>query len=288
MPEQLSTSALAKLREVEPKALFADLRYAGYIVRHNDSWVLTERGESFGGSYVTHKKFGTFIVWPNNLLVDTVGSSGQTLTATQLGKAFSLSAKKINLLLNELGWINRGDDGWQVTPTGLKVGGEQREDKQSKSLFVVWHDTLTQNKRLRQTVVEFQGQDAESHSTDVSFSNFRQKFEAKHRSLDGHYVRSKGELIIDNWLYMAGVVHAYDRPLPIQAETISDFYLPSGKVYLQYWGTDEGEVDPTKRQQISQIYQENGFHLIELFPDNIDNLDNVLPPLLKQYGIKAY
>lgn len=95
--------------------------------------MLTERGESFGGEYVEHKKFGIFIVWPENLLIDLDSFSGKTLTATQLGNAFQLSAKKINLLLNELGWITKEEDGWHVTSTGLKAGGEQREDKATKT-----------------------------------------------------------------------------------------------------------------------------------------------------------
>ncbi|MGF1754101.1 phage antirepressor KilAC domain-containing protein [Vibrio makurazakiensis] len=289
MSDKLSTSALAKNREIEPKQLFNELKHAGYIVRAKDKWVLTERGEKFGGEYVNHTKFGSFIVWPENLLIDALSTSGKSLTATQIAATFKLSAKKINLLLNELGWIYRDDQGWHITEIGVKAGGEQREDKHSQSQFVVWHDTIVHNKHLKQSVIEFLGKDAENHSTDVSLSSFRQKFEAKYRTLDGHYVRSKGELIIDNWLYMAGVVHAYERPLPIENEIMSDFYLPSGKVYIQYWGTDHhGTVAEEKRLETVDVYQTHGFNLIEVFPEDIVDLDRVLPPLLRQHGIKAY
>jgi len=288
MKEKISTSALAKLRDRDAKELFSELKKAGYIVRAQDRWVLTEIGEKFGGEYVEHSKFGTFIVWPENLLIDLAATTGKTLTATQLGESFKLSAKKINLLLSELGWIKREDQHWLITDSGLRVGGEQKEDKASQNQFVVWHDTLTKNKRLKQSVVEFLGQDAETHSTDVSISSFRQKFEAKHRTLDGHYVRSKGELIIDNWLYMAGVVHAYERQLPIEEDVISDFYLPSGKVYLQYWGSDNGATDEKEKQKKLAIYQKHDFNLIEISPEDIPNLDSVLPGLLRPYGIKAY
>jgi len=33
----------------------------------------------------------------------------------------------------------------------------------------------------------------------------------KYRTEDGHWVRSKAELIIDNWLYRGRIVHAYER-----------------------------------------------------------------------------
>jgi hypothetical protein len=59
-------------------------------------------------------------------------------------------------------------------------------------------------------------------------NNFREKFEAKHRTQDGHYVRSKAEMIIDNLLYQYGLVHAYERKLPIEEDVYSDFYIPPG------------------------------------------------------------
>ncbi len=288
MSDKISTTALAKLRSIEPKQLFAELKTAGYINQAEESWVLTELGAKFGGEYVEHAKFGKFIVWPENLLIDSSATSGKTLSATQIGERFDLNARKINQLLQELGWINRSKNGWQVSNSGLTVCGYQREDKESGQQFVVWHDSIVRNKRLKQSVLEFSGHDAEVHATDKSLSSFRQKFEAKHRTLDGHYVRSKGELIIDNWLYMNGIVHAYDRQLPIEQDVLSDFYLPQGKVYLQFWGRDNGTISDKQREQIRSIYQAHQFELIEVFPEEIDQLDNVLPSKLREYGIKAY
>lgn len=288
MADKLSTTALAKQRGLDAKALFNQLKLAGYINRDDESWVLTELGKKFGGDYATHPKFGQFIVWPTNLLIDSDATSGKTLTATELGERFSLAAKKINQLLQELGWIQKTEQGWQVSQTGLSVGGYQREDKQSGLKFVVWHDSIARNKRLRQTVVEFSGQDAHAHATDKSLSSFRQKFEAKHRTLDGHYVRSKGELLIDNWLYMNGVVHAYDRPLPIEQDVLSDFYLPTGNVYIQYWGSDSGAMPDDQRETLRALYAQHGFELIEIHPEEVETLDECLPAKLRAYGIKAY
>ncbi|MGD8171715.1 glycerol kinase [Vibrio sp. TRT 21S02] len=288
MADKLSTTALAKLRDIEAKQLFTDLKTAGYINRDAEHWVLTELGVKFGGEYASHAKFGQFIVWPTNLLIDMEATSGKTLSATQIGERFQLAAKKVNQLLSELGWIIKVEQGWEVTKAGLKVGAYQREDKASNNQFVVWHDSIVRNKRLKQSVIEFLGQDSEAHATDKSLSSFRQKFEAKHRTLDGHYVRSTGELIIDNWLYMNGVAHAYDRQLPIEQDVLSDFYLPTGKVYLQYWGDDHGPSDPKTIADLKSIYQEHQFALIEIYPEEIAHLDEVLPAKLREYGIKAY
>ncbi|MET2853006.1 glycerol kinase [Vibrio owensii] len=288
MSEKISTSALAKMRQIEAKLLFADLKRAGYIVRQDEKWILTEEGAKFGGEYVDHPKFGQFIVWPTNLHIELAATSGKTYSATQLGEKLKLNAKRINQLLSELGWISKSEEGWSLTEAGIRAGGQQRTDKESQNTFVVWHDVVLRNKRLKQSVIEFLGQDAESHSTDKSFSSFRQKFEAKHRTLDGHYVRSKGELLIDNWLYLAGVVHAYERQLPIDQDVTSDFYLPGGKVYLQFWGSDSGEMLEAEREKIRAVYEQHSFNLIEVEPSELDQLDEVLPKRLRQFGIQAY
>ncbi|MCG7489242.1 glycerol kinase [Vibrio sp. Of14-4] len=286
MADKISTTALAKLRKTEVKKLFDTLKTAGYVNRDNNSWILTDIGKKFGGEYAQHPKYGQFIVWPESLLIDSDSSSGKPLSVTQLGQRFSLNAKKINQLLQELGWLQKIPDGWQVTNNGLKAGGYQKIDKQTGNQYALWHDSIAHNKRLKQSVSEFSGQQAEKHTTDKSLSNFRQKFEAKYRTLDGHYVRSKGELIIDNWLYMNGIVHAYDRQLPIEEHILSDFYLPSGKVYIQYW--DNNNHTDSEKRELKAIYQAHQFNLIEIDFQDIDKLDDTLPAQLIEFGITAY
>ncbi len=288
MSNKLSTSALAKKRYIDAQQLFKDLSKAGYLSRHEGQWLLTDLGAKFGGEYVDHPKYGKFVVWPENLLVDLTATSGSTLTATQVGEYFKLNPNKINQLFSELGWISRQEQVWLATPSGLRVGAKQRQDKQSQNKFVVWHDSIRHNPHLRQSVIEFLGQDAESHATDKSYSSFRQKFEAKHRTLDGHYVRSTGELLIDNWLYLAGVMHAYQRPLPIEEQIMSDFYLPAGKVYIQYWGTDHGDTPLREQEKTRTLYAEHQFNLIEISSEDVNQLDDVLPEKLRMFGIKAY
>ncbi len=287
MSDKLSTSALAKLRNLAPKQLFDQLASAGYINRYQETWVLTDLGAKFGGEYLQHPKFGQFIVWPSQLLIDD-GLDTQLLSATQLGERLKLNAKKVNQLLSELGWIHRDEQGWQLTDAGASAGGKQKIDKASHQQFVLWHAAVVKHKRLRQSVTEFLGQDASLHATDKSISSFRHKFEAKHRTLDGHYVRTIGELRIDNWLYMNGIAHAYARQLPIEEDVICDFYLPSGKVYLQYWGEAPPTDNAEQRQQLRELYQRHGFALIEIHKAEIETLDDLLPQRLRAFGIKAY
>lgn len=285
---KLSTTALAKKRNLESKALFSELSDAGYINRFEDKWVLTQLGSKFGGEYFEHPKYGAYIVWPQNLLIDLSSSQQDNLSPTEIGKKFDLSAKKINQLLSELGWITKKDKNWLVTITGAANGGNQEENKSSSIQYVLWHPHIIKNKHLKQSVIEFLGQDASEHSTDKSISNFRQKFEAKHRTLDGHYVRSTGELRIDNWLYMNGISHAYQRLLPIAENIISGFYLPAGNVYLQYSCEIDSDPQQMANEELKEVYSKNHLNFIEITEKEIESLDDILPKRLKKFGIKAY
>jgi len=123
---------------------------------------------------------------------------------------------------------------------------------------------------------------------EKKLESFREKFQAKHRSTDGHFVRSKAEMLIDNWLYMAEIVHAYERKLPIEEEVYCDFYIPTGKVYIEFWGYDNDEKYLARKQKKQAIYQKYNFNLIELTDEEVQNLDDILPRMLIKFGVQAY
>ena len=118
--------------------------------------------------------------------------------------------------------------------------------------------------------------------------DFRDKFPAKIVTIDGHRVRSRAELVIDNWLYMQEIVHAYERRLPIEEDCYCDFYLPQGRgVYIEFWGR---ESDPKYRERMAikqAIYMKHGLRLIELGDAEIERLDDVLPRMLLRFGIES-
>ncbi len=110
-------------------------------------------------------------MWPTTLHIELTSISGKTFSATQLGEKLNLNPKRINQLLSELGWINKSETGWAVTATGVRVGGQQRTDKESQHTFVVWHEVVLKQ-ALEAVCGGVLGQDAESHSTDKSFLVF--------------------------------------------------------------------------------------------------------------------
>lgn len=293
MSKALSTSALAKAKPISAKELFAQLEAQGFIQRESDEWKLLQAGEQAGGQYVDHPKYGKYITWPEDLELESViptSVDGKLVTATVIGKAFGLSANRANSVLSELGWIEKALKGWKITPSGRAVGGEQKEDYRSGIPYVVWPETITDNKSLKSTIQEVQGETESVEAKPETDDNpgFREKFEAKLRTTDGHYVRSKAEMLIDNWLYMAEIVHAYERKLPIEEEVYCDFYIPTGKVYIEYWGYENDPRYLQRKAQKQEIYQKYGFKLIELEDKDVQNLDDVLPRLLLKYGVQSY
>ena len=214
------------------------------------------------------------------------------LTATTIGKHFGIPANRINSVLSELGWVKKHIKGWQVTELGKRLGGIQAKDKTSGVPFVRWPAPIISNRILVTNIRASKGdvtgnnQDQESNA-NADELEFRQKFQATHRAKDGHYVRSKSELLINNWLYDSEVLHAYERKLPVEEDVYSDFYIPSGKVYIEYWGYEEDSKYLSRKEKKREIYKKYDLKLIELTDKQVQNLDDTLPRLLLEFGIKT-
>src|ERR1035437_7099439 len=113
--------------------------------------------------------------------------------------------------------------------------------------------------------------------------SFLDKFPASYRTEDGHQVRSRAELTIDNWLYHKGIVHSYERKVPIDEEIYCDFFIPLGqKVWIEFWGSDE--VKYLKRKELKKkFYNQHKKNLIELEDKDIEKLDDIMPIKLRPF-----
>lgn len=239
----------------------------------------------------------------NNNKATTYQDKSKLLNATSIGKHFNISSQRLNLILAELGWIEKalvGQDanGWAITKLGNSIGGKQFEHETSGGSYVLWPTTILENKSLKEVfndtqsekenTSQLQSQQPQQIATQVS-TDYRDKHVAGHRTLDGHYVRSRAEVIIDNLLYQYGLVHAYERKIIIgDEEVLSDFYLPAGKVYIEFWGMESDPAYSERKRKKQEFYKKNDIPLIELNDNDILNLDDHLPRKLKDYGIKVY
>jgi hypothetical protein len=299
--EYVSTTSLANELDLSANELFAKLKALGWIDKKNDKWVLTELGKQKGGQTRSNPKYGEYVVWPENISIDngTSKEKSKYLNATAIGKHFNLSSQRLNLILSELGWIEKDLAGWTITKLGKNVGGKQYEHETSGGSYVLWPENILENKSLKQVFSESTSEKDAVKTTTYSSqpeivvsshteNNFREKFEAKHRTKDGHYVRSRAEVIIDDTLYDYGLVHAYEKKIPIEEEIYTDFYLPNGKVYIEFWGLENDPKYSERKKKKLEIYQKYDLKLIELTDNDILNLDDHLPKKLLKFGIKVY
>lgn len=73
-------------------------------------------------------------------------------------------------------------------------------------------------------------------------------------TLNGETVRSRGELLIANWLFYNGVEYEYERPYKHSTSDANhrqytpDFYIPSIDSYLEHWALDERGKPPAAFQ----------------------------------------
>ena len=222
---------------------------------------------------------------------------GKLLNATTIGKHFNISSQRLNLILSELGWIGKSISGWEVTKLGKSIGGKQYEYETNGSSYVLWPESILQNNNLTSGFKEVNSitetpkeQNVENDVRVIKSNteNFREKFPATFRTKDGHMVRSRAEVIIDNALYDYKLAHAYERKLPIEEELYSDFFIPTENVYIEFWGMENDPKYAERKKVKIAIYQKYDFKLIELTDDDITNLDDYLPKKLLKFGIKVY
>ena len=304
--DYISTSSLANELEMKPADMFDKLKTLGWIERKNEKWILTELGKQKGGKISMFKKDGKeieFIQWPDNISFDNgqPKEKAKLINATALGKHFNISSQRLNLLLNELGWIEKTVAGWGLTKLGKNLGGKQFEHETSGGSYVLWPDTVLQNKDLLELFQETpKAKPATSEVNSIvgksetdTVDDFRKKWPAEYRTKDGHYVRSKAEQIIDDSLYLWGIAHAYEKKLPNTEHTVcSDFHIPSGKgrpqaVYIEYWGMENDDKYNQRKNKKIEIYNELGLNLIQLNDADIKNIEDSLQKYLLQHGIKV-
>ena len=293
MSKKISTSALAKKLSMSKYQLDELLLAAKYIVRHESGYQLTELGKQKSGALTQHAKYGEYIVWDEDIKVPNklVTQGKEFFSATKIATHYNLSSTKINLVLSEIGYIKKYLKGWTISPLGSRNGGIQKENSKNGVPYVEWDKSLFTNPTFLSLVQEVKGESEESTQTkidDSKSSGFREKFVAKHRATDGHMVRSKAEMLIDNWLYMAEIVHAYERKLPIEEEVYCDFYIPTGKIYIEFWGLENDPKYLARKEAKKAIYKKYNFKLIELTDEEVFNLDDVLPRLLLKFGVQTY
>ena len=103
--------------------------------------------------------------------------------------------------------------------------------------------------------------------------------------LDGHKVRSLGELTIDNALYLLNVPHEYEDFInKFKSNFKYDWYLPESKLYIEYFGYWTESYKKRRKQKV-KFYQNERLKLLEINPEDLSNIFLFLEMNLKRFGV---
>lgn len=264
----ISTTRLAEQMKIDAKLLFQLLAELGWIIRDENKWKLTAHGELEGGQYQQSDKYGEYIVWPQSLSQHALlaANNNEPLSASRLAELYGVSAHCINSVLSNLGWLEKDQRGWMITDLGSQHGGSQRNGKHG--FFVLWPASLREN---------------------ALFSEVMANITAQKRGpcLDGLVVNNAGEQRINNWLYLHHIVRGYRHPVP-GANFTANFYLPTRKVFIDYWGFDLTTGSLSDKLARVDFYKAHGLRYIEISDEDLDKLDEVLPKKLLPFGIQLH
>jgi len=291
---KLSTTALARKLNIPIQQLFATLRDYGWIQRSGETWVLTPKGEFEGGGYQNSRRFGRYIVWPERLdhhpLISAI-ESNQRITAASMRRYYPrLHPRQINRALAELGVQHHSILGWELTPLGRTLGGQQEESENSGAFYVTWPHEIVDNAVIhRELTLQSDQLPSETAGEDIEPDLFAAS-SAEPPScagIDGHELRSLLQLRVCNWLYLAQLAHACPRALPTEELVYADFYVPAGNVYIDCWEDDVPASELSGRLRKREVYRDMKLRQIEINADDVERLDEVLGRGLLAFGIRC-
>lgn len=154
------------------------------------------------------------------------------------------------------------------------------EKTQNGFLFCKTHYSQYKNKTILIKI---------TNCTDIEFVSELNKYEdgLTYTCKDGHRVRSKSEVIIDNYLYDHNLKHAYEKAYPIdnnkEHDLHPDFYLPELDLYIEHWGyANKANYNEEKDYKI-KIYNQNKTTVIGTNEDDTLDIETSLNRKLKFY-----
>ena len=209
----------------------------------------------------------------------------QIITAKQIAEAFNKNSKEINEAFVNIGYAEKCSNGYTVTQLGKSKGGEQNF-YMGKANIRWTEEILKDDIFINEIKKEEKEEKEQKEEKQEKQENFRDKFKAEYRTNDGHYVRSRAEVIISNWLFGECIAHAYEKRVPIEEDMYCDFYIPKGKIYIEFWGYEEDEKYLARKEKKKHLYKKYSLNLIEIDNEIINNIDDFLPKELLKFGIK--
>jgi hypothetical protein len=108
-------------------------------------------------------------------------------------------------------------------------------------------------------------------------------------SVSGHSMTNRSKLLVENWLYLAGVNHACDCSLAVAQEKIcADFFVPELQLAIDCWSANDDAESLAKKLAKQAFYQHHGYDYIEVHDEDILQLDELLAKRLFNLNLAVY
>ncbi len=108
----------------------------------------------------------------------------------------------------------------------------------------------------------------------------------------GEEVKSKAEKSVADYLNKNDIKYKYEETIKLGNNKIKyDFYLPKYDIYIEYWGLESldnktGEKYRKRKAEKIGLYDEHNLKLISIQPEDLKNLDTIIPRRIKELGSK--
>jgi hypothetical protein len=288
---------------------YKNLSFMGYVEQKGNRWRLTKKGQEAGGFCASKSEE---ILW-KNLIKDYPeikslheGKVGKSKSTPQIANMFACIPNAVENILHNMDLIikNNECEGWRLTEKGRKNGGEERSKVTASNqtfYWTLWPYYVYENKLFKEKIEYYAFKEHKKVYDKEEVDILIRGNVPENVTDDGHYVRSKAELIIDNFLFKNRIFHIYEKSLSGNDNSYCDFYLPDYDLYIEYWGFKDGDekkedLSDKKRKEIAkylirkaeklEIYHKNGIRLLELEDQHLKSVNDSLPRLLLTYGVK--
>ena len=217
-----------------------------------------------------------------NANIDSTGIKASTFHAFGL----DIIGKALNERPAVAPWVEKGRDFEEIAEIVKELKNSSEDFKYKWDLYRLIFPPET----IKLTGTEHDSWDSESK-------------EQGYRTFDGKIVRSHGERMIANWLYLHGVSYQYERDYKVKTANAlhrqykPDFYYPEIDVWHEHWAIDQkGNPPPEFTGYLEEIqwkrklHSDNKTELIEttfaevVFANGLTGLKGKL----SKHGVKLY
>lgn len=161
--------------------------------------------------------------------------------------------------------------------------------------------SLQKNNEVENNIIDEDGKEnvvEDEIDSNIEWQDYRRVYPMNIRCKDGHYVRSKAEKMIDDYLFEKQIIHVYEQRVVNENNDETyypDFYLPyigrvTGEcrgVYIEFFGLENNPKYLATEKKKINYYKSKGFDVIEVRESNIncieDFLDDQIRKIKKKY-----